>query len=95
MLGKEFAVSCPEDERQALVNAARYLDARMQESQRAGKTVGIERGAVMVALNMAHELLRIREQSAVATGDWSRRVKLLYERVDGVLEKEFKEQSLS
>lgn len=77
------------------MSAARYLDARMQESQRAGKTVGIERGAVMVALNMAHELLRMREQSAVATSEWGRRVKVLYERVDSVLQEEFKEPSLS
>ncbi|MDA8361553.1 MAG: cell division protein ZapA [Gammaproteobacteria bacterium] len=93
VLGKEFTVSCPEEEREALVRAARYVDARMQETQRSGKSMGIERGAVMAALNIAYELLRLREQSQSAVGDFGRRVQALIDRVDGVLREEFKEQA--
>lgn len=89
VLGKEFAVSCPEDECAALSEAARYVDARMQEGQRAGKPVAVERNAVMAALNMAYELLRLRAQSASVSEDWSKRIHALADRVDSVLREEF------
>ncbi|MHB8254086.1 MAG: cell division protein ZapA [Acidiferrobacter sp.] len=94
VLGKEFAVSCPENERDALVKAARYVDARMQEGQRAGRPVAIERHAVMAALNMAYELLRLREQSVSESGEWSKRIQVLADRVDSVLREELKERPL-
>ena len=89
VLGKEFAVSCPENERDALTKAARYVDVRMQEGQRAGRVVAIERSAVMAALNMAYELLRLREQSESMSGEWSKRIQALTDRVDWVLREEF------
>ena len=89
VLGKEFAVSCPEEECAPLSEAARYVDARMQEGQRAGKPVAVERNAVMAALNMAYELLRLREQSARVSEDWSKRIHALADRVDSVLREEF------
>lgn len=93
IFGKEFTVSCPEEERDALMRAAKYVDARMQETQRSGKSLGIERGAVMVALNVAYDLLRLREQSQSVVGDFNRRVQALTEKVDGLLREEFKEQA--
>jgi cell division protein ZapA len=92
VLGKEFAVSCPEDEREALAKAARYVDLRMQEGQRGGRTVNIERHAVMAALNMAYELLRLREQSVSTSGEWVKRVELLTDKVERVLRDELKER---
>lgn len=87
VLGKEFAVACPEAERESLLKAARYLDARMQEGQRAGRPVAVERNAVMAALNMAYELLKLREQTSNA-GEWSTRIHALTEKVDLVLREE-------
>ncbi len=92
VLGKDFAVSCPEDEREALAKAARYVDLRMQEGQRGGRTVNIERHAVMAALNMAYELLRLREQSVSASGEWVKRIELLTDKVERVLRDELKER---
>ena len=92
VLGKEFAVSCPEDERDALVKAARYVDLRMQEGQRGARPVTMERHAVMAALNMAYELLRLREQSASTSGEWVKRVTVLADKVEQVLRDELKER---
>ncbi|MDA8390583.1 MAG: cell division protein ZapA [Gammaproteobacteria bacterium] len=92
VLGKEFTVSCPEEEREALMRAAKYVDTRMQETQRSGKSMGIERGAVMAALNIAYEFLRLHEQSQ-SVGGFGRRVQALIDKVDGVLREEFKEQA--
>lgn len=56
LLDKEFRVACPPEERDNLIRAARYLDDRMREV-RESNVIGLERIAVMAALNLAHELL--------------------------------------
>ena len=58
ILDKEYMVSCPDEERDELLESARYLDERMRETRDAGKVLGTERMAVMTALNIVHELLR-------------------------------------
>ena len=63
ILGKELMVACPDSERAALTEAARFLDARMREIQDGGKVLGSERCAVMAALNLANELLQLRRQA--------------------------------
>lgn len=57
ILDKDYLVSCPEEERAALVASAQYLDGKMREIRASGKVVGADRIAVMAALNIAHELL--------------------------------------
>ncbi len=93
VLGREFTVTCSADEREALMQAARYVDARMQEGQRASRSAALERTAVMAALNIAHELLKLREQMGTVSGEWAKRVQALTDRVDEVLREELKEQA--
>ena len=57
ILDKEFQVSCGPDEVDALTASARHLDEQMQIIRDAGKVVGLDRIAVMAALNLANELL--------------------------------------
>ena len=57
IMGREFRVACPEEEQAGLLDAVDYLNKKMLEIRDAGKVVGIERIAVMAALNIAHELL--------------------------------------
>jgi cell division protein ZapA len=57
ILDKEYLVACPEEERDALLASARYLNDRMLEIRGSGKVVGIDRIAVMAALNLAHEIV--------------------------------------
>lgn len=66
VLGREYKVACAEHERDDLVEAVSYLDQRMREIRDSGKVTGIERIAVMAALNIAHELLRDRRERAAA-----------------------------
>ncbi len=63
ILDKEYQVHCPPDEREALIGAARELDQRMREIRRAGNVIGLERIAVMAALNLCYELERARGQA--------------------------------
>jgi cell division protein ZapA len=66
VLDKEFRIACPPHERDALIRAARHLDAKMREIRHTGKVIGNDRVAVMAAINLAHELLQLRDNQAVA-----------------------------
>jgi len=60
IMGREFRVACPEDEQKGLLEAVDYLNRKMQEVRDHGKVIGLERIAIMAALNIAHELLSTR-----------------------------------
>jgi len=57
MMGREFTIACPPEEKESLLNAVAYLDKKMCEIRDAGKIVGAERIAMMAALNISHDLL--------------------------------------
>jgi len=58
ILDRDYQVSCSPEEREALLNSAHYLNDRMREIKANGSVVGLERIAVMAALNITHELLQ-------------------------------------
>jgi len=62
ILGKEYPVSCEADEQHELLLAARYLDEKTREIRDGGRIIGTERIAVMAALNIAHELLQLKQR---------------------------------
>jgi len=57
VMGREFRVACAEDEQKGLLDAVDYLNRKMDDIRDNGKVVGLERIAIMAALNIAHELL--------------------------------------
>ncbi len=63
ILDKEYQVACPPEERSALLESAQILDERMRMIKRGGGVMGLERIAVMAALNLSHELLQARSTS--------------------------------
>ncbi|RXM00278.1 cell division protein ZapA, partial [Citrobacter sp. AAK_AS5] len=62
ILEREYQVACPPDERAALLDSAELLNARMREIRDGGRVVGLERIAVMAALNIANDLIRSRDR---------------------------------
>ena len=85
ILEKEYFVACPHDERAALLDAAEFLNGRMREIRDTGKVVGLDRVAVMAALNLANELLRIREQESKVSTSSVARVRAVRERAETAL----------
>lgn len=63
LLGKDYRVACRPEEREGLLAAVSLLDGKLREAGDKTKGNG-ERIAVMVALNLAHELLAARETPA-------------------------------
>jgi cell division protein ZapA len=85
ILEKEYQVSCPASERTDLLDSAEVLNHKMREIRDSGKVVGLDRIAVMAALNMANELLQTRAKDEALEDDVGSRIKLLSERVESVL----------
>ena len=85
ILDKEYQVACPASERTDLLDSAEVLDAKMREIQNTGRVVGLDRIAVMAALNMANDLLRAQARDRQLDGDVSDRLKSISDRVESVL----------
>jgi cell division protein ZapA len=85
ILEKEYFVACPYEERSDLLDSAEYLNTRMREIRDSGKVVGLDRIAVIAALNMANELLRMRNTGQRLDHDFGGRVRALRERVESAL----------
>jgi len=85
ILDKEYQVSCPASERTDLLDSAEALNSKMREIRDSGKVVGLDRIAVMAALNMANELLHARARDEALDGNVGSRLKVLAERVESAL----------
>ena len=85
ILDKEYQVACPAEERTDLLDSAEVLNAKMLEIRDSGRVVGLDRIAVMAALNMANDLLHAQARDRVIEGDLSERLKSISDRVETVL----------
>ena len=63
ILEKEYQVACPQEQEAELVVSAKYLDKQMRGIRDSGKVIGLERIAVMAALNISYELLQASDQA--------------------------------
>ncbi len=90
ILEKEYQISCPMDERQALLDSADLLNSKMREIRDSGRIVGLDRIAVMAALNLAHDVINAESASGDGSGavdaSFGERLKNMRERVETALE---------
>jgi len=85
ILDKEYQVACPASERTDLLDSAEVLNEKMREIRDSGRVVGLDRIAVMAALNMANDLLHAQARDKLLEGDISDRLKHISDRVESVL----------
>jgi len=85
ILEKDYHVACPAEERAALLDSAEYLNRKMREIRDSGKVVGLDRIAVMAALNIAHDLLESQGRDDGTATDLAARLKAMRERVESAL----------
>jgi cell division protein ZapA len=86
ILEKEYQVGCAPEDKAALLESAELLNAKMREIRDTGRVVGLERIAVMAALNIANEFIRNRGQGDSLETRAKARVKAMRERVEGALQ---------
>ncbi|MEM8982511.1 MAG: cell division protein ZapA [Pseudomonadota bacterium] len=85
ILEKEYQVSCPAEERADLLDSAELLNRQMREIRDSGKVVGLDRIAVMAALNMANELLQTRNRDESLESSLGKRIKSMAARIDSAI----------
>jgi cell division protein ZapA len=64
IMGKDYPVGCPEGQEEQLLASARYVNEKMQRIRAGSRSVGLDRIAVMAALNIAHELMQLQHQQS-------------------------------
>jgi len=82
IMGREFRVSCTEEERRELLKAVDHLNSKMREIRDTGKVVGVERIAIMAALNIAHEYLSARMDGGFDVREFKRRMSSMQATID-------------
>ncbi|MDB5905067.1 MAG: hypothetical protein JWM26_3945 [Betaproteobacteria bacterium] len=89
IMGREFRVACPEDEQAGLLEAVDYLNRKMLDIRDGGKVIGLERIAIMAALNISHELLTTKVGGGFDMGEIKRRMN----RMEAVIDQAMSEQA--
>ena len=84
ILGKEYQVNCPPEEREALERSAELLNEKMEEIRNGSQIIGLERIAVMAALNLAHDLI-LTETSAQENSFASDLLQTMNSKIDSAL----------
>jgi cell division protein ZapA len=84
ILDKEYRVACPPGETDSLRASAQELNKKLNEIKRKGAVIGTERIAIMVALNLCHELLTGRSLQT-EHADLNQRIASLSEKIDSSL----------
>lgn len=87
ILDKDYQVACPPDQERALIDAARQLDKQMRAVRDTGKVIGLERIAVMVALNTTYELLSKGGQTEAVDQNSLEQMRRLSDRIDDALQR--------
>ena len=82
ILEKEYQVACPVEERTDLLDAAEHLNGKMREIRDSGSVLGLDRIAVVAALNLANELLKFKKGGADVDVGLADRMRNLRERVE-------------
>ena len=85
ILEKEYNVACPAEEKPALLASAELLNLKMREIRDSGKVVGLDRVAVMAALNLANELLKAQGQDEELKNVVGLRIRAMREHLDSAL----------
>ena len=84
-MGRDFCITCPDDEREEILLAAAYLDNKIQEIRAEGKIVDSDRIALIAALRIAHELLVLQDGTDFDINEFRRRIASLSRKVDEAL----------
>jgi len=86
ILGKEYQVACPANEEDALIASARMVHKNMEKIRNTGKIVGLDRIAVIAALNLAHELITIQNNQGGGLDEINKSILQMKDRVSDFLE---------
>lgn len=85
ILGKDYQVNCKADEVDSLVQSAAYLDKTMQDIKSSGSILGLDRIAVMAALNISNDFLAESKKNKSIVDQQQTRIQNLATKLDSAL----------
>ncbi len=85
ILDQEYKFACQPEERKALQEAAAFLNERMLEIKGEGRLMAIERIAVMTALNLSDELLKMQKLEEHRKQNVDSRIRILANELEDAL----------
>ena len=85
ILDREYQISCPPSEQDALLKSARYLDENMRKIKARGTIHGLEKISVMAALNITHELIQKNHQINTSRHGSAQKIKYLEDKIERAL----------
>ena len=85
ILDRAYQFNCQPEEQEALREAAQLLDGKMREIKATGNLIALERIAVMTALNMCDELLKLKKQDVERAERVDKRLRKLADELDDAL----------
>jgi cell division protein ZapA len=74
VMGRDFRVACPENEERELLAAVDYLEKKMLSLREKSKVIGVERIAILAALDIAHEFLSTKVPGGFDMAEFKRRM---------------------
>lgn len=86
LLDREYTVGCIDEERESLLAAAKLLDAKMREIRGGNRMAALDRVAVLAALNLAHDLEQLRDETARSEREMSACLTQLNRKLDSLFD---------
>jgi cell division protein ZapA len=87
ILDRDYRLAVPAEEKAQLIDAVRVVDEKMRAIRDAGRVAGVDRIAVMAALQLAHELLGAATDSATSA-EASRRIRRMTDELDAEIKRQ-------
>lgn len=88
ILGRDYALACPPEEKVTLETAVSYVGRLAAQIQASGKVSGNEKIAVMVAIQIAAEMLVVKSPQGLlgdlSVGDFKRKIDGMNKLLDSV-----------
>jgi cell division protein ZapA len=85
IMEKNYQVKCPPERSRELQDAALYLDKRMREMRDSGKVVGLDRIAIITALNLTYNLLNLEGKENKSIDIMASRITDMQKRIEDTL----------
>ena len=88
ILGKYYNIKCPPEQADALHESARIIEDKLRSMKQASSTTSTDRMLVVIALNLCHELLGLKNEKSNTIGNIENKLQGLQSRIQSFLSAE-------
>ena len=87
ILNNDYLIGCKEDEKEELMLSVDFLNNKIAEQNSKVKNSGNENTAVLVALNIVNEHLKLKKKNIISSKVLDQRVTKMQAKIDAALSK--------